>query len=427
MSQPHEHDVWITGAAAVTALGETLDATWNAILAGRTAGQWLELPMPGCQVVRIPGAPVGNGLLKGIPLVSSCQRADRIALEVARQALTSAHMVRADAAEAAVAFCSSKPAIGPWFPGPVKGRRSGGQGSEKSVIENDDRVSNLLEVLVPQRTAVLIADVLDTRGPVLSSVAACSSGLHTLIRAVQWLQDGCGSLALAGSVESCLNPFFMAAFRQMRVLAVGRDDPAAACRPFDRERSGFVIGEGAGALVLETARRARGRDARPLAVVAGYSLGTDPTGLTELDPAGRPMASTIRRCLSAAAVPANRVAWIKAHGTGTLRNDQSEAAAIACVFGEHPPPVVSLKSHLGHTLGASGAIETALAARSVETGVIPGCANLACPDPACGPNHPVTPTPIGDGPAKYVLCLSAGFGGHLAALLMRPRQDADFQ
>jgi 3-oxoacyl-[acyl-carrier-protein] synthase II len=425
MSQPHEREIWITGAAAVTALGDTIAATWGAILAARTAGRWVELRMADGRAVRVPAAPVENGLLKGIPLESSCQRADRMALEVAREALASARLVPEHLAEASVVFCSSKPAMGSWSPGAARDRQLGGQEDRKPGCSY--RTSLALDVLAPHRTAALIADALGTGGPILSSVAACSTGLHGLIRAVQWLRDGGGSLAVTGAVESCLNPFFAAGFRQMRVLAVGRDDPATACRPFDRKRSGFVIGEGAGALILEAARHARARNAPPVAVIAGYGLGADPTGLTELDPEGVPMASTIRRCLSTAAVRPNQIAWIKAHGTGTVQNDESEAAAIACVFGRHPPPVVSLKSHLGHTLGASGAIETALVARSIEAGVIPGCANLTWPDPACGPNHPVAPVPIVRGSVKHVLCLSAGFGGHLAALLVRSANDADFR
>ncbi len=148
-------------------------------------------------------------------------------------------------------------------------------------------------------------------------------------------------------------------------------------------------------------------------------MGTDPTGLAELDTAGRPLASTIRRCLVRAGVQPDQVACVKAHGTATFTNDEAEAAAIASVFGDQPPPVISLKGYLGHTVGASGAIETAIVAKSISEGIIPGCENLTSPDPACGPNHPVKPTRICDGSAQYVLCLSAGVGGHLSAVLIR--------
>jgi 3-oxoacyl-[acyl-carrier-protein] synthase II len=419
MSEPASPEIWITGAAAMTSLADTLDATWEAMLAGRTAGRWVELLTHNCQAIRVPAAAVDNELLKGIPLESSSERADRMALSAARQAATSACLAGDQLASAAIVFGSSKPSVGSWFLRAVLGH----QPAEGSPLIPDplppDPGTAAWNMLTPQRGAVLVAEALTAEGPVLSSATACSTGLHSIVRAVQWIFDGCGPIAVAGAVDSSLNPLFAASFLRMRVLAIAHEDASRGCRPFDRERAGFVMGEGAGALVLETAEHARARGGRPLAVIAGYSIGADPTGLAELDPAGKPMASTIRRCLVKAGVQPDQVACIKAHGTATFLNDEAEAAAIASVFGDQPPPVISLKGYLGHTIGASGAIETAIVAKSIATGVVPGCANLMWPDPACGPNHPLQPTRICDGSARHVLCLSAGFGGHLAAVLIR--------
>ena len=403
----------------MTALGDTLDATRDAMLAGRTAGRWVELLTPNCRAIRVPAAPVENDLLKGVPLESSSERADRMAVNVAQQAAAAAGLTREQLAPAAIVFGSSKPSIGTWFLRAVMGRQPV-EGSPKIPDPQPAGYrSTTWDMLTPQRGAVLVADALAAEGPILSSVAACSTGLHSLVRAVQWLGDGCGPIAVAGAVESSLNPLFAASFQQMHVLAIGHKDPARGCRPFDRERAGFVMGEGAGALIVETAEYASARGARPLAVISGYSMGADPTGLAELDAGGRPLASTIRRCLSRAGVDPNQVACIKAHGTATYQNDEAEAAAVAGVFGDRPPPVISLKGYLGHTLGASGAIEMGIVVKSIEAGIMPGCANLTSPDPACGPNHPVRPIRLCDGQARHVLCLSAGFGGHLAAVLIR--------
>ncbi len=420
MSQPGRLDIWITGVAALTALGRTLDATWEAMLAGRTSGRRVELCTPGGVRVRVPAAPVDGDLLDDIPLESSSERADRMALQVARQAVASAGLDPPQLAPAAVVFGSSKPAIGSWFVRAVMGRPRADGAPRVTGPMDGPQGPPTWDMLTPQRAAVLVAGAVRAHGAVLSSVAACSTGLHSLVRAVQWLRDGCGPVAITGSVESSLNPLFAASFLQMRVLAAQWDDPRTACRPFDRNRSGFIIGEGAAALVLETPEHARARGAKPLAVIEGYALGSDPTGLAELDPAGRPLASTIRRCLGSAGVRPDQVACVKAHGTATVQNDPAETAAIAAILGYHSPPVISLKGYLGHTLGASGAIETAICVKSLECGMIPGNANLQDPDPACGPNLPNTPTALPSaGGTDRVLCLSAGFGGHLAAVLIR--------
>jgi 3-oxoacyl-[acyl-carrier-protein] synthase II len=420
MYQPATHEVWVTGAAAVTALGETLDTTWNAILAGHTAGRRVELLTPNCRPVRVPAAPVDRGILKGIPLESSSERADRLALHVAREAVACARLTSREVGPAAVVFGSSKPAIGGWFTRAVTGLSSARRGLAVTGPLIDPGESRTWEMLSPQRAAVLIADTLGVHGTILSSVSACSTGLHSLIRAVQWLRDGCGPIAITGAVESSINPLYAAAFLRMGVLAADWPEPRTACRPFDRQRSGFIIGEGGGALTIETPRHARARGAKPLAIISGYAMGADPTGLADLDPSGRPLALTIRRCLRTGGVTADQVACVKAHGTATVQNDVAEAAAIAAAFGDRPVPVVSLKGYLGHTLGACGAIEAAICVRAAQAGFMPGNANLAAPDPKCGSNHPDKPTPVFDDRARHLLCLSAGFGGHLGAVLIRP-------
>jgi 3-oxoacyl-[acyl-carrier-protein] synthase II len=421
MYQPASHDIWITGAAAVTALGETLDATWDALLAGHTAGRRVELLTPTCRPVRVPAAPIDSDILKGIPLESSSERADRMALHVAREAVECARLSSGELSSAAIVFGSSKPAVGEWFGRAVMGLPSVKGSLPVNGRPDDAGASSLVwDMLSPQRAAVLIADVLGIHGPILSSVSACSTGLHSLIRAVQWLRDGGGPIAIAGAVESSLNPLFAGAFLRMGVLAADWPEPRTACRPFDRQRSGFIIGEGAAALTIETAHHARSRGARPLAIIGGYAMGTDPTGLADLDPSGRPLASTIRRCLRAGGVTADQVACVKAHGTATVQNDVAEAAAVGEVFGDRAVPVISLKGYLGHALGASGAIEAAICVRAAQAGLMPGNANLTEPDPACGPNHPDRPAPVFDDWARHVLCLSAGFGGHLGAVLIRP-------
>jgi 3-oxoacyl-[acyl-carrier-protein] synthase II len=421
MSPPAQPEIWITGAEAVTALGDTLDATWQAMLSGRTAGRWVELgtPKPHRHAICVPAAPVEGELLQGLPLEASWRRTERMSLEVAHHVAATANLGQGLLDTAAVIFATSKPAFDPDSLPPIPNRRQPEGHANAAGFDACETSGALFEMLTHQGGAARVAVALKAGGPILSSVAACSSGLHGLIRGMQWLGEGGGPLAVIGAVESCLNPLYAMAFRRMHVLATGPADAAMACKPFDRERTGFLLGEGAGGMILEPAAQARRRGVRPLAVLAGYSLGTDPTGLTDFDVTGKPLARTIRLCLDRAGVSPSQVICIKAHGTATVRNDQAEAAAVAEVFGNQSPPVISLKGYLGHTLGASGVIEMGIVAKSIAMGMMPGCANLTSPDPMCGSHHPIEPVHIEDGAARYVLCLSAGFGGHLAAVLLR--------
>lgn len=426
MPQDETPEIWITGVAAVTGLGPDLASTWTALLAGRTAGQWVDLQTLAGQLVHVPAAPAQSPVLADVPFEISSVRSDRLAREVARQAVCDTHLGPAFQRRTAIAFGSSKPAVCTWFVKQVLKLPHPADPFEAEVTSLPDYPAQpTWDTFTPQRGAVQVARMFESEGPILSSVSACSTGLHSIIRAVQWLQEDGGSIVFAGAVESSLNPLFASSFLRMRVVAADQPEPSRACRPFNVDRSGFIIGEGAGALVLETAEHARSRGARPIAIIAGYARGADPTGLADMDPQGRPLTSVIRRCLTRAQVRPRQIAFIKAHGTATQQNDVAESAAIRAVFDGRCPPVISLKGHFGHCLGASGAIETAICVKAMAAGMLPVTANLTSPDPQCEINHPRQVARIFDNGADHVLCLSAGFGGHLAALLLRRPAEAD--
>lgn len=424
MSVPATTDIWITAAVAVTALGESLDATWQAVLAGKTAGTWVDLRTLAGRSLRVPAAPICLPFLSDVPVEISSVRSERMTRRLARQIMATPQLNGPDLQEAAVAIGSSKPSVCTWFVKSVLHREWSAQQAMDEALHLPDYLPNpTWDTFTPQRSAVVLSQSLGCQGPILSGVSACSTGLHCIIRAVQWLQEGDGQIAIAGAVESGLNPLFSACFARMGVLADNCQDAAIACRPFDKDRSGFVIGEGAAALVLETPDHARQRGVRPIAVITSYARGADPTGLADMDPQGRPLAGVIGRCMAMADIEPRQVACIKAHGTATRANDVAESAAICSVFANTCPPVISLKGHLGHCLGASGAVEAALCSCAIANGRIPVTANLTCPDPECRVNHPRRPLAVFEDGAEHMLCLSAGFGGHLAAVLLRrPRQ-----
>jgi len=347
-----------------------------------------------------------------------------LAALVAAEAVRSAGLDRQAVRSAALIFAASKPPLDLAERDGREATCSAGSQADSSWADNlagGERYRTLgaQAILTLQRPVLAISDDLGLTGPILSPIAACSTGLHTIVRAAQWLQDGCGSIAIAGAVESSLNVLYAAAFLRMGVLATCAAEARTACKPFDLRREGFVLGEGAGALVLETADSARRRGARPLAILAGYALGSDPAGVAEPDPAGLPVARVIGRSLRAAGISAAEVGYVNAHGTGTVLNDPAEAAAIGKVFGSPGPPAGSVKGAIGHTLGASGVLEAALMLKVLASRVAPPTANLRDPDPACRLNHVVGEPRALPAEAAYVLCLSAGFGGHVAAVLLK--------
>jgi 3-oxoacyl-(acyl-carrier-protein) synthase len=285
-----------------------------------------------------------------------------------------------------------------------------------------DVLARLLNEFPPDTAARQVSRRLGMTGGAHATVAACATGALSLIRAAQWIADDEADVVLAGSSDASITPLWLAAFDRMGVHARAHPTrgPGYACRPFDRTREGFVVGEGAAVLVLESERSVRRRSVTPLARLAGFATGSDPAGLSRLTPDAGPQAEVIRRAMAQADIRPQQIAAVQAHGTATLANDQVEIASIREVLGDSASsvPVVSFKGAIGHLLGAAGSVETALAVLAIKHGVCPGTTTLLEPDPELGrlvlPNGPFQ---VSAGP---ILKISMGFGGHLAAIVVAP-------
>jgi 3-oxoacyl-(acyl-carrier-protein) synthase len=234
------------------------------------------------------------------------------------------------------------------------------------------------------------------------------------------IRDGDAELVLSGSADCSLSPLWLAAYQQMGVLASEHPDrgPAWACRPFDRTRSGFAVGEGAAMLLLESRESATRRGVRPWARLAGWAAGSDPQGLIQLSEADSPLAEVIEKAISRAGLGPQDVACVCAHGTATIANDRTEIDSFRRVFGRHLTslPVVSAKGAVGHLMGAAGAVETALAILTRFHGKGPGTSTLIESDPRF--SDLCLPATSFSLPAGAVLKTSLGFGGHLAAIVV---------
>jgi 3-oxoacyl-[acyl-carrier-protein] synthase II len=265
----------------------------------------------------------------------------------------------------------------------------------------------------------IVAIEFGARGPNFSIVSACASGAHGIGEALKTIRCGDADIMIAGGAEAAITATGFSGFCSMKAMSTRNDEPQRACRPFDKGRDGFVMGEGSGVLVLETLEHARARGARIYCELAGYGASCDAHHITMPDPEGKGLSLAMRSALRSAGAQPEDVDYINAHGTSTPYNDKFETAAIKRLFGEHAYrlKVSSTKSMTGHLLGAAGGIEAAASIKAIETGMIPPTINLEEPDPECDLDY--VPNRAVSARVRTVLSNNLGFGGQNAALLFR--------
>jgi 3-oxoacyl-[acyl-carrier-protein] synthase II len=249
-------------------------------------------------------------------------------------------------------------------------------------------------------------------------VSSCSSGADALGQGWEMIRRGQADVVLAGGSEAPISPIAVAGFNSLRALSRYNEDPQLASRPFDRDRDGFVMGEGSAVLVLESEEHLQKRQAPVLAELRGYGATSDAHHVTEPNPTGRSAAEAILLALQAAAVDASEIDYLNAHGTSTPLNDSQETKAIKLALGEeaYRVPISSSKSMTGHLLGAGGALEAAFCVLALQHGLIPPTINLHNQDPECDLDY--TPLKARNQPLNVVVSNSFGFGGHNSVLVM---------
>jgi 3-oxoacyl-[acyl-carrier-protein] synthase II len=275
----------------------------------------------------------------------------------------------------------------------------------------------LPSVLVDSASGQL-AISLNLRGPNYAPVSACATGSHAVGEGAEIIRRGDADAMLAGGTEACMHPLILAGFCAMRGLAAEEEHPPRASRPFDATRAGFVIGEGAGALVLEELDAARGRGATVYAEVLGYGTSNDGYHMAAPEPEATGVANMMRAALDRSGIEPEQVGYINAHGTSTPLGDAAETKAIKDVFGDHAYKlaVSSTKSMMGHCFGAAGAIEAQLTALAVQHGKLPPTINYEHPDPACDLDY--VPNEARDADVEIALSNAMGLGGHNACVLI---------
>eukprot|EP00633_Aureoumbra_lagunensis_P006073 CAMPEP_0197319146 /NCGR_PEP_ID=MMETSP0891-20130614/53606_1 /TAXON_ID=44058 ORGANISM="Aureoumbra lagunensis, Strain CCMP1510" /NCGR_SAMPLE_ID=MMETSP0891 /ASSEMBLY_ACC=CAM_ASM_000534 /LENGTH=345 /DNA_ID=CAMNT_0042809923 /DNA_START=135 /DNA_END=1172 /DNA_ORIENTATION=+ len=274
---------------------------------------------------------------------------------------------------------------------------------------------------------------LDMRALNYGIVSACASGTHAIGEALASMRNGKADVILAGGAEAAITPLMYAGFGAMKAMNTAcNDNPDEASRPFDAKRSGFVMGEGAGVLVLETLEHAKKRGARIYAELSGYGATCDAHHITTPEPTGRGLATCLELALESAQLEPTDVAYVNAHGTSTPYNDKFETLALKKVFKEHATShqlkISSIKGATGHTLGAAGGLEAVATVLAAYTGTLPPTINLENPDDDCDlhyvPNKPITITLQRDAPSAFI-SESLGFGGHNAAILFKRFEEEE--
>ena len=265
----------------------------------------------------------------------------------------------------------------------------------------------------------LVAIELGARGPNFGVVSACATATHAIGEAFHNVRRGEAEVMIAGGTEAPITPFAFAGFCSMKAMSTRNDDPQHACRPFDLQRDGFIMGEGAGVLVLEELEHAKARGARIYCELVGYAASCDAFHITQPDPEGKGLVLAMSRALANAGVRPEDVDYVNAHGTSTPYNDKFETLAIKKVFGDHARKlaVSSTKSMTGHLLGAAGGIESVICVKTIEQGRIAPTINLTEPDPECDLDY--VPNVAREAKVNTVLSNNLGFGGQNASVVFR--------
>jgi len=403
--------VVITGMGAVSPLGNDLRSTWEAAVSGRSGIDFIKSFDASGFPVRV-AAEVKDFEPSDVISPKEARRLDRnvlLALAAGKEALDDARLDSYYAPER----------VGITFGSAIGGFLGIMQQHEVLQERGPDRVSPyfLPSVLVDSASGQL-AISLGLRGPNYAPVSACATGSHAVGEGAELVRRGDADAVLAGGTEACMHPLILAGFCAMRGLAVEEEYPPRASRPFDATRAGFVIGEGAGALLLEELDTARARGAAIYAEVLGYGTSNDAYHLAAPEPEATGVALMMRSALERAGVEPERVGYINAHGTSTPLGDAAETKAIKDVFGDHAYDVAvsSTKSMMGHCFGAAGAIEAQMAALAVHEGVLPPTINYEHPDPACDLDY--VPNESREASVDVALSNAMGLGGHNACVLI---------
>jgi 3-oxoacyl-[acyl-carrier-protein] synthase II len=405
--------VVVTGLGIVSPLGLDLEASWRALCAGTSGADTITRFDPSAFSTRM-AAEVRGFVPENYMDRKDVKRNDRFV-----------HFAIAAAKQAVQHAALDMTAVDPNRVGVIIGSGIGGietfEAQTRIMVEKGpDRVSPFfIPMMISNMAAGQVSIQLGAKGPNFTTVSACTSSANALGEALRLLQHDDADIIIAGGAESTITPMSMAGFCSLKAMSTRNEDPQKASRPFDRDRDGFVMGEGAAVVVLEREEHARQRGAPMLCEFAGYGASADAYHITAPTPDGEGAVRCMERALRDAELAPAEIQYINAHGTSTPPNDRTETLAVKRVFGEHAHRLMlaSTKSMTGHLLGAAGALEAAVCILVISRGVVPPTINYENPDPEC--DLDCVPNRAREAVVTAALSNSMGFGGHNATLAFK--------
>jgi 3-oxoacyl-[acyl-carrier-protein] synthase II len=403
--------VVVTGMGCISPVGNTVKETWNSLLAGKSGAGPITLFDASKHKTRFAAEVKGfDGVaLFGTREARKMDRFTQFATVATLEALENSGLKINDA---------NRDRIGVLIGTGIGGIGTIVEQAETMRERGPDRVSPfLVPMMISDSAAGMLAIRTGARGPNMAVATACASGNNAIGEAFDIIRRGSADAMIAGGAEGALVSLAMAGMNVMGALSTRNDDPLTASRPFDKDRDGFLMGEGAGVLILETLEHAQARGATIIGELTGYGTTDDAHHISAPAENGAGAAMSMKLALEDAGLKLSEIDYINAHGTSTPLNDKSETAAIKTVFGEqaYKIPVSSTKSMTGHLLGASGAVEAVFSLLAIREDIIPPTINYQTPDPACDLDY--VPNEARKASINHVMSNSFGFGGHNATLV----------
>ena len=412
--------VAVTGVGLVTPLGSGVAESWGALLAGRSGIRRITRFPTDHLKTTIAGSVDLPEDAEGEPLPAAA-RVERFATLAAEEALASARAV-VDGRFPGPLFLGMPPVEVSWSLRMDLARRAGRPGASggalryPALIAAGVELEQAFESVLFAGTGERLAERFNTRGAPVSLSTACATGASAIQMGVEAIQRGEARTALCIGSEGTVEPESLIRFSLLSALSTRNEEPARASRPFDKTRDGFVMAEGAAALVLENLEDAQARGAEVLGLVLGCGERADSFHRTRSNPSGEAIVGAMRSAIADAGLEPGRIDYVNAHGTGTPENDKMETLGMRAVFGDAPPPISSNKSMIGHTLSAAGAIEAVFSLLTIRDGRLPPTINHETPDPAI--DLDVVPNEARGAKVERVLSNSFGFGGQNVCLVL---------
>lgn len=410
--------VVVTGMGALTPLGLDINTTWEGLVDGKSGIDHITQFDASSLETRFAGEVKGFDPVEymGRKEARRMDRFSQLAVAASVEAVRDAGLEIND---------TNKGNIGVLIGSGIGGLLTMSEQVRILIEQGPDRVSPfLVPMMIADMASAQVSIALGARGPNFCPTSACSSGSDAIGTAYEIIKRGDAEAMFAGGSEAIITPIGVAGFSANRALSTRNEAPQQASRPFDAERDGFVIGEGAAILVLEDLAFARERGARIIAEITGYGASSDAVHITQPSEDGEGAARAMQMALRKAGLAPSEVGYINAHGTSTPLNDKVETMAIKTVFGDYAynVPISSTKSMTGHLLGAAGAIEGAVCIKVINTGVIPPTVNYNNPDPECDLNY--VPNKAREARISSAMSNSFGFGGHNSVLVFQEFRGA---